>query len=143
MITEDLDLQIHKTFDHAEIAKVKSAPGTLIVTATKPFIPIENFKSIFNYIDELAANEKVSKIIFDKTKLTVFHQPSMEWYFTDWKERMYQKGCSMHRKILPNDKMFVQSVTIGREKINSQYPDKIFHQLDIKYADSVEEALKI
>lgn len=142
MIKAVVDLKLQKEFKHAQVLKVVHEPEAVVVIATANYIPMDEFKSIFNFIDDLAGNSKVSKVIFDKTKLSVFHQPSMEWYFTDWKERMYKKGCSTHRKILPQDKMFINSVKVGREKINKAYPEKVFHQLDIQYCDSIEEALQ-
>ncbi|MFW5761253.1 MAG: hypothetical protein ACOCXH_09755 [Cyclobacteriaceae bacterium] len=141
MIKEVVDLKLLREFKHAQVLNAVSQPQTVVVIATSNYIPMDEFKSIFNFIDERAGKAPVKKVIFDKTKLSVFHQPSMEWYFTDWKERMYKKGCSSHRKILPQDKMFINSVKVGRQKINQQYPDKIFHQLDIQYTDSIEEAL--
>lgn len=142
MIKEVVDLALQREFKHAQVFRAEHEPESVVVIATANYIPMEEFKSIFNFIDDLAGKKKVSKVIFDKTKLSVFHQPSMEWYFTDWKERMYKKGCSSHRKILPQDSMFINSVKVGRDKINKAYPDKVFHQLDIQYCDSIEEALQ-
>ncbi len=109
--------------------------------ATASYIPLEKFKEIFNFIGELAENKKLTKLIFDKRKLSVFRQPSMEWYFAEWKEKMFDAGLIIHRKILPQDDVFRQSVRIGREKINKAYPSKKYHLMDIQYADSIDEAL--
>lgn len=132
---------LQKEFKHASIFLLPDHPGVAVVEASANYIPLNRFKEIFDYISELASSRKLNKLIFDKRKLSVFHQPSMEWYFVEWKEKMFDAGLRIHRKILPNDEVFHQSVRIGREKINKAYPDKKFHQLDIQYAESVEEAL--
>lgn len=132
---------LQKEFKHASIFLLPEHPGVAVVEASASYIPLNKFKEIFDYISDLSSTRKLNKLIFDKRKLSVFHQPSMEWYFVEWKEKMFDAGLRIHRKILPNDEVFRQSVRIGREKINKAYPDKKFHQLDIQYAESVEEAL--
>jgi hypothetical protein len=131
MVKEFQDLK--KQFKHASIAVIEDTQPTLLVTATATYIPIDQFKIIFNEI----------KLIFDKRQLTVFHQPSMEWYFVDWKERMFEVGLNKHVKILPPDEVFRQSVKIGRNKINEAYPQGKFHQMEILYAESLLDAIAL
>jgi hypothetical protein len=130
-----------KKLKHVTIYTVASAPKIAVVEATASYIPIEQFKEAFNYIGELVRKEQITKLIFDKRKLSVFHQPSMEWYFVDWKEKMFNDGLTTHRKILPNDEVFKQSVKIGRDKINKAFPNGKFHQMDIGYSDTLEDAV--
>lgn len=126
--------------DHGTVSKVQGKP-IAIVTATSTYIPIDEFQSLFHKVGELVDAEKIEKLIFDKRELTVFHQPSMEWYFTEWKEEMWQKGLKKHRKILPDNKVFQQSVKIGRDKINNQYPNHKFHEMDIQYKKDLQSAI--
>ncbi|MFW5761217.1 MAG: hypothetical protein ACOCXH_09575 [Cyclobacteriaceae bacterium] len=142
MLIKDYNLKIIKEFRNAKVAQVELNPEISVVIATSNYIPMNEFKQIFDFVDELSSQHTIRKVIFDKRNLTVFHQPSMEWYFIDWKERMYEKGCRAHRKILPDDKIFVKSVQIGRDKLIAEYPDRKFHQMDIQYADSLEEAIE-
>ena len=65
----------------------------------------------------------------------------MEWYFVEWKEKMYNKGLKTHRKILPQDPVFRQSVKIGREQISEKYPNGKFNLMDIAYSNDLEDAL--
>jgi hypothetical protein len=130
-----------KEFKHGSIYTFPQQPGVAVVEATATYIPLEQFKDMFNFIGELTTKKKLTKLIFDKRKLSVFHQPSMEWYFVEWKEKMFDAGLKTHRKILPQDEVFRQSVRIGRDKINKTYPLKKFNQMDIQYAETVEEAL--
>jgi hypothetical protein len=132
---------VEKEFKHAKVLTITNSPNTAIVEALTNYIPLEPFKEIFNFIGELAKQKNLTKLIFDKRKLTVFHQPSMEWYFIEWKEKMFEQGLTIHRKILPTDDVFRQSVRIGREKIDKNYPTKKFNQMDIQYAETIEEAL--
>ena len=132
-----------KEFKHASIMLVEGHPATLLVTATATYIPIDQFKAVFNEITLWIEDLKIEKLIFDKRQLTVFHQPSMEWYFVDWKERMFYLGLIRHIKILPKDDVFRQSVKIGRSKIDAAFPDGKFHDMEVLYAETVEEALEL
>ncbi len=126
---------------YTKVETIESLPHICIVTATSNYIPIEEFKETFEYIGSLVTKEKVTKLIFDKRNLKVFHQPSMEWYFVSWKEDMYYQGLTTHRKILPSDTIFMQSVKIGRQKIESSFPDGKYKQMDIQYASTLDEAI--
>lgn len=130
-----------KKLKHAAVYTVKDSPKTAIVEALSTYIPMDQFKETFNFIGELVAKEKINKLIFDKRKLSVFHQPSMEWYFVEWKEKMFDLGLKTHRKILPNDEVFKQSVKIGRDKINKTHPNGKFNLMDIAYSESIEQAI--
>ena len=136
-----MNLKTEQSFKHAILKSVEANPQTLILEATASYIPIEQFKEIFNVIGSIVTEKKISKLIFDKRKLTVFHQPSMEWYFVEWKERMFDLGLKTHRKILPQDDVFRQSVRIGREKIKSTFPNGKYTEMDIQYADTLEDAI--
>jgi hypothetical protein len=106
------------------------------------YVPIETFMKVMEQIEAFAKKEKVVKMVFDKSNLTVFHQPSMEWYHTVWKVRMLERGLKTYCKILPNDKLFRESVKIGREKIKKSNPQFDFNKFDIRYCNSLEEALR-
>lgn len=107
------------------------------------YVPIEDFKNVFLQIGEIIANGDFDKFIFDKRALRAFHQPSMEWYYLNWKNKMIEHGVVKHRKILPKEKWFEKMVMIAKEQIIKNNPDNVVHQLDIKYCDSLEEAIAI
>jgi hypothetical protein len=134
------NLTTHYTGTHAKVSSVEGKP-VAIVEATSTYIPIEEFKDIFKEIGKLVETKKITKLVFDKRKLTVFHQPSMEWYFTEWKEQTWHKGLKTHRKILPDNKVFQQSVKIGREKIKEENPSLKFNEMDIQYKNSLQDAI--
>lgn len=135
------NLILEKQFKHAIVYMVKNEADTAVVEAISNYIPFESFKEVFIFIGELAERKKLKKLIFDKTKLTVFHQPSMEWYFVEWKEKMFDIGLINHTKILPKDEIFRYSVKIGRDKINKNHPEKKYNKMNIRYAETLEEAL--
>lgn len=83
----------------------------------------------------------MNRLVFDKRELTLFHQPSMEWYLTELKEKMYDKGLRIHHKILPKDCVFRECVKLDRKKIYSEHPKAKFNLMDIAYANTIEEAL--
>lgn len=133
-------LILHSEEKHAKVSYVDGKP-VAVVEATSSYIPIEEFKKIFSSIGNLVNDKRITKLIFDKRSLTVFHQPSMEWYFTEWKEDMFYKGLKTHRKILPDNKVFKQSVKIGREKIKEENPTLKFNEMDIQYSETLQEAI--
>lgn len=107
------------------------------------YIPIEDFKLIFGQIGEVVKAGDFEKFIFDKRSLRAFHQPTMEWYFIHWKREMLEYGLKTHRKILPAEKWFEKMVQIAKNQILQTYPDNIIDQLDIKYCDSIDEAIAL
>jgi len=48
----------------------------------------------------------------------------MEWYFIECKEQMYDRGLTIHRKILPNDDVLPQSLRFSRKKIAKNFSEK-------------------
>ena len=117
--------------------------GMIICELLTDYIPIDDFKEVFSEISKIVENGKFEKFIFDKRSLRAFHQPSMEWYFLNWKNKMLELGLSKHRKILPEEKWFEKMVMIAKEQIMKNNPDNIIHLLDIKYCNSIEEAILV
>jgi hypothetical protein len=140
-MVNSMKLEVVKDFKHASISIAEGPTVVAIVEAKTEYIPIGDFKKIFEAIGEVVKERGVKKLVFDKRNLTVFHQPSMEWYFTEWKEQMFALGLKTHRKILPANDVFRQSVKIGRDKINKAFPAGKFHQMDIGYAETLEDAI--
>jgi hypothetical protein len=117
--------------------------GMVICELLSDYIPIEDFKETFRNISTIVESGKYEKFIFDKRSLRAFHQPSMEWYFLNWKNKMLELGLQKHRKILPGKKWFEKMVMIAKEQILKNNPDNIIHLLDIRYCNSIEEAILI
>ncbi|MEM6297839.1 MAG: hypothetical protein AAF740_04020 [Bacteroidota bacterium] len=116
---------------------------TLLCELTDSYVPIERFRDIFMKMGEAVKGQEIERFIFDKRHLRVFHQPSMEWYFIEWKKSMYDQGMVTHRKILPKgEDWFEDAVKAGRALIREKHPDNIIDKLDIQYCDSVTEALE-
>lgn len=128
-------------FENAFGEVYKVCEKVALVKAKGAYIPIEDFKEIFMEAGEAVSKHGFEKLIFDKRNLKVFHQPSMVWYFVHWKEIMFELGLKTHRKILPKDPVFRECVKLGRENLEKEYPDAKFHQMDIQYRFSVEEAI--
>ncbi|MDX2301318.1 MAG: hypothetical protein NW226_00905 [Microscillaceae bacterium] len=134
-------LNLRKNFDQADLYMV--ANSTIAILKSKAeYITIDNFKEMCNFIGDMAKLGEVRKLVFDKRSLKIFHQPSMTWYYTEWKTEVSRYGLNRHRKILPNDPLFRQSVKIGREKINREYPQAQYHHLDIQYFETLDEAIE-
>lgn len=106
------------------------------------YVPIDQFKKVFDHMLEIAQVGGFQKFIFDKRALTTFHQPTMEWYFLEWKRDMLKLGVTKHRKILPDLNWFKQAVAIARNPLLKQFTPEELSQLDIKYCESLKEAHK-
>jgi hypothetical protein len=117
--------------------------GTNVVlsVAEAEYIPIEHFRSAFYEIGRLIQQNGWKALIFDKRKLNTFHQPSMEWYYTEWKAEMLDKGLKKHYKILPDIAWFAKSVEAGKRDIKRNHPSFDFEQFSVTYVNSINEAL--
>lgn len=110
-----------------------------ICVVTKEYIPIAEFKSAFLKASEFAKEKDWKGFVFDKTALTTFHQPSMEWYYTSWKQSLLEYGLKKHYKILPPAPWFKTSVDAGIDEIKSNHPSFDFSQIEVTYINSIEE----
>jgi hypothetical protein len=117
--------------------------GIILCVLLTDYVPIEDFKNTFEEISEIIKSGNFTKFIFDKRALRAFHQPSVEWYLLVWKAEMLQFGVRQHRKILPAEKWFEKMVAIAKEQIMKNNPDNIVDKLDIRYCNSIEEAISI
>ena len=115
----------------------------VICELTAEYVPIVPFQEIFHRISALVQEGYNEKFIFDKRALRAFHQPSMEWYYVVWKQNMLQHGLRKHRKILPEEAWFRKMVMIAKDQIQQQFPDGVMDQLDIRYCDSLVEAIAV
>ncbi|PIY08282.1 MAG: hypothetical protein COZ18_13075 [Flexibacter sp. CG_4_10_14_3_um_filter_32_15] len=127
-----------------EIANVYWIPkaNAIICEAVHEYMPYDDFKILFTNISGYVAKYRPENFVFDKRALKAFHQPSMEWYFTEWKDEMSKiYGLKKHRKLLPSITWFALAVKAGRAELAKKYPDAEFHNLDIQYKDSIIEAI--
>lgn len=141
-IIEENNFKLEFEFRYAKVY-ANSEKGMIICELLTDYIPIDDFIYTFNQISAIVEAGKYEKFIFDKRSLRAFHQPSMEWYFLNWKNKMLELGLKKHRKILPEEKWFEKMVMIAKEQILKNNPENIIHLLDIKYCDSIEEAILV
>lgn len=112
-----------------------------VCQAETEYIPIEHFRNDFNAIGDLIKKNDVRALVFDKRNLSTFHQPSMEWYYTEWKEDLLEHGMHTHYKILPEAPWFAKSVEAGKHDIKKNHPNFKFDQFDVNYVVSIQEAV--
>lgn len=109
----------------------------------QPYIPIEDFKNLLLQKGLLLKQYPCEKFIFDKRAISVFHQPSMEWYYVVWKPKIYEKfGLRTHRKLFTKDLWFRKAIEAGRNEIKNKYPDSLCHQMDIQNTETIREAIE-
>lgn len=101
------------------------------------------FMDIFNSSTRMIEEHGLLHFIFDKRTLRTFHQPSMEWYFVEWKPVVRDMGMACHFKILPDEPWFHRCVEAGRNDIVKSYQQNLLEGISIRYVNGVEEALGI
>ncbi len=139
-MTEAINLKKVASHKYADILRVPDEP-VLIIQSTATSIPLANFKNIFTEAGAIIQQEGITKLVFDKRSFKVFDPEAMEWYFTDWKEKMFAHGLRTHRKIMPESVPFKYSVDTSRKSIYERFPNGKFRQMDIQYVDTIEEAV--
>lgn len=116
--------------------------GMVACVLTKDYVPISRFKEIFEMLGDEVREGGYHKFIFDKSHLRTFHQPSMKWYFTEWKTEMVGHGLVKHYKVLPALPYFQKAVEAARKPLLSKYPKDILDKLTITYFNTVQEAVE-
>lgn len=106
-----------------------------------PYIPMAQFMDVFNCATEMIGKHGIRHFVFDKRSLRTFHQPSMEWYFVEWKPVVRDMGMAVHFKILPDEPWFHRCVEAGRNDILKNYPEPLLAGISISYVQSVEQAI--
>ncbi|HAA11445.1 MAG TPA: hypothetical protein DCE41_06975 [Cytophagales bacterium] len=124
---------------HASVYTLAES-GFILCVLQKEYIPIVAFKELFEKITELISAGKYHRFIFDKRKLSAFHQPSMEWYYLEWKASVLPMGIKEHRKLLPEANWFRKTVEIAKIGLEKRMPEELRNGLDIQYCESIEEA---
>ncbi len=108
---------------------------------TADYVPIGKFKQIFEMLSDEIKEGEYTKFVFDKSNLRTFHQPSMKWYFTEWKTEVINYGLTKHYKVLPKLEYFRKSVEAARKPLLAKYPKELLAKLKIEYFETVEEAV--
>ena len=126
--------------NYAEVG-VNQEKKAICCVLIQDYVPIEDFRSTFHQISEIASEGVYEKFIFDKRALRTFHQPSMEWYFIEWKTKMVGFGIRKHRKILPDLEWFAKAVEIAKRPLLEKISKELRDQLDIVYCNSIEECI--
>lgn len=114
-----------------------------MISTRSSYLPIDVFQTLLHQLEGLLALHEINGLVFDKRSLKIFHQPSMLWYYTQWKPAMLEKyGLSNHFKLLPKEAVFRQHVAIAKEEIFARHESALaLQRLDIRYFETLEEAL--
>lgn len=112
-----------------------------IAVATAPYISMDEFMEAFKASTEMIREFNITKFIFDKRALRAFHQPSMEWYFVEWKPKIKEMGMKTHYKILPQEDWFRKCVEAGRRDIEEAYGENFLDGITVTYVDSIKQAV--
>lgn len=116
--------------------------NVILCQMLEAYTPINEFKAMLERKITLIEEFGCDKFIFDKRSINGFHQPSMEWYYLEWKVKMYEQyGLSVHRKLFTEETWFRKAVQAGRASIRKKDPGSIVHTLDIKIVESFRQGL--
>lgn len=120
---------------------VSKKAGIMIAQILSSYVPTEHFIHTFQKMGDIIVNQKLKKFIFDKRELRAFNQPTMEWYYIEWKEKLFDHGLSQHRKLLPNEDWFKKCVEAGKDEILKDYPNNRLSEIDIQYFDTLTDCI--
>jgi len=137
---EDLGFKKAFSVKYADVFENEDK-NTVICVLLSDYVPIADFRDLFNRISAVVLSKNINKFVFDKRSLRTFHQPSMEWYFIEWKTAMFKHGLTVHRKILPDLAWFAKAVEIARNPLLDKFPADVRAGIYIGYRDSIEEAV--
>ncbi len=114
---------------------------TVLCQARKAYLPHKVFVETYRKVEELVRGHGITKLVFDKQPMRIFNQASMIWYHVHWKQKMYDQGLYTYRKILPPDEAFRLAVSICRDNLTKEHPGFDLSKFDIRYCNSLAEAL--
>lgn len=140
-ILERSHLKEISRFRHASCYMVEGLTDVIVVKATSAHIPKTQFQETFISIGQLIAKAGHKKLICDLSNIQFYHEPTSDWYFMVWKERMFYLGLRTHRIILPLNDLLRDGFEISRQRACEALPGEKYWQLDIQYAESVDEAI--
>jgi hypothetical protein len=114
---------------------------TVLCQTRKAYLPHQVFVQTYRQVEELVLGHGITRLVFDKQSLRIFNQASMIWYHVHWKQKMYEQGLHTYRKILPPDEAFRLAVSICRAGLVKENPGLDLSKFDIRYCNSLAEAL--
>jgi hypothetical protein len=126
---------------HAVCYNIEGSEDAFVIEATSAHIPKTQFQEMFITIGQNIIKSGCRKVIFDMSMLQFYYEPTFDWFFTVWKERMFYHGISCYRIILPHIEIIREGVEKSRKKAYEIFPDEKYWEMDIQYTDTVEDAL--
>lgn len=126
---------------HATCYIVDAEPNTLLVRTNGEFIPKTQFQELFIAIGHLVVNKKINTLVFDMRSLSVFPTNAVEWYYLVWTELMFYHGLQRHVIIQPKNELFREAAQQSREKLLKHHHESKFIAMDIRYADTLQQAI--
>jgi hypothetical protein len=140
-ILEKSHLQELSKFRHAVCYAVKGLSDVIVIKATSGHIPKTQFQEMFIAIGQLISKEGYNKLVCDLSNIQFYHEPTFDWYFMVWKERMFYYGLRTHRIILPLNDLIRDGVELARQRAYEAFPGEKYWQPDLQYAESIDEAV--
>lgn len=140
-ILEKSQLQEVSKFRHAVCYTVEGLSDVIVIKATSAHIPKTQFQEMFIAIGQLISKGGYKKLICDLSNIHFYHEPTFDWYFMVWKERMFYHGLRTHRIILPLNDLIRDGVELARQRSYEVFPGGKYWQLDLQYAESIDEAV--
>ncbi|MGF1532453.1 MAG: hypothetical protein ACFCUI_02020 [Bernardetiaceae bacterium] len=146
MTPEDLKvIQERFTLKHEdEVSRIYTGndSNVIICQMLQSYTEIDNFKAMLYKKAELIEQYGCDLFVFDKRSIRGFHQPSMEWYYLEWKPEMYRRfGLRVHRKLFTTETWFLKCIEAGRAEIKRRDPGSIVHTMDITIVDTIAQAI--
>lgn len=117
--------------------------GTALVVAKNAYIPHEDFLEIFSKAEEMIISHEMYRLIFDMSILKRLETSSLEWFYLDWKSRMYTcHGLISHCEILPHNPSIRENFKKKRNQILALQPDNPVRHTSFYESQSIEQAFE-
>ncbi|MGB3616972.1 MAG: hypothetical protein WBA12_02545 [Catalinimonas sp.] len=115
---------------------------TLLFTATRDFVPEDEFREMLHSLQSFVRTHAVRKIIFDQRHLRYFHHRTQEWFQCNWQPRMARFGLTTYCYLLPNDVGFRLEADRCGTALRRDYPPLIFRDVQAHECQSLLEAME-
>jgi hypothetical protein len=126
---------------HAVCYTVENNDDVIIININSAYIPKTHFQEMLITISQEIVRRGFKKVVFDMSLLQFYHEPTFDWFFTVWKERMFYHGVTCHRIILPKIQIIRDGVEQSRKKASEIFPHEKYWELEVQYAETAEDAL--
>ena len=115
---------------------------TLLLTATRDFIPEDEFHEMLHSLESFVRLHRTRKLIFDQRQLRHFHPRSHAWFVYHWAPRMVRFHLTCYCFVLPSRPAFRLEAARCEERLREEYPSNLLRDCRMHRCQSLLEAVE-